>query len=175
MKEEITINGIVYVRKTSTYKKYDEIKFKDLDWYVIDVQDNKITLLLKDVLDEERIKKYCEDDWYREGNKVRHSDCVRAPFDWNKSYIKNVILPNFKKDLNVECEITLLSKEEIEKLPVNIRSCGEWYWTRTNASDSDDKFARVWRVFYIGFMNYGNVDFELAVRPVVCLNADLLQ
>ncbi len=37
MKNEITIDGIVYVRKTSTYKKYDEIKFQYIRWRCEDV------------------------------------------------------------------------------------------------------------------------------------------
>ena len=98
-----------------------EIKFKDLDWYVIEETDDSVKLLLKNVLDKERIRKYSNDDWYVDGYKVRLTSDVKPPFDWEKSYVKNIILENFKNDLGIECDITIPSKEYIEKLPIEIR------------------------------------------------------
>lgn len=152
-------------------KKYDEINFKGLDWYVLDTNEDKTKLLLKNVLDEERIKKYADDDFMINGHDVRHQDNIR-PFDWDKSYIKNVILPNFIKDLGIECEVDLLSKEEAEGLTEEIRECDDWYWTKTPYSSSSN-FA--WNVNSSGFVNYGNNVYSAnGVRPVLVISTTLL-
>lgn len=156
-------------------KKYDEIKFKDLDWYVIDIDGDRVKLLLKNILDEDTITKCVDDEWYRNKQYVRHTSCVRPPFDWSKSYIKNTVLPKFKELLNVECEIDLLSKEEVEALPDNIRKSNDWYWTKTNASDQSDKFAYAFYVYDGGGLYDNDVYFNDGVRPAVSLDTSSLQ
>ena len=151
-----------------------EIKFKDLDWYVLEEKEGKTKLLLKNVLDEERIKKYCEDDWYRDGKEVRHSDCVKPPFVWENSYIYKVILPNFLKDLGVDGEVTLLTKEEVESLPDEVKRCDDWYWTKSNATDSGDTYAYAWRVNNNGPVNNDVLYSTSAVRPVFYLDSTVL-
>lgn len=74
-------------------KEYEIKEIRGLEWH--ELGDNKY--LLKNVLDENRIKKYVDDEWYRNGCEVRHNDNVREKFDWDKSYIKNIVLENFKK------------------------------------------------------------------------------
>lgn len=157
-------------------EKYSIINFKNLDWYVIDIDEINGTtrLLLKDVLDEERIKKYVDDEWYRNGSYVRHTYDVRPPFNWDNSYIKNVVLPNFIKDLGIECEATLLTKEEVESLPDDIRRCNNWWWTRTNASDETDKYAYAFGVSDGGSVSVGgdvSNDYGSLRPAVVCSSA----
>ncbi len=152
-----------------------EIKFKDLDWYVLEEKEGKTKLLLKNVLDEERIKKYCEDDWYRNGKEVRHSDCIRPPFVWENSYIYKVILPNFLKDLDVDGEVTLLTKEEVESLPNEVKCCDYWYWTKSDATDDNDDYAYAWLVVTDGNLSSnGCVNNTYAVRPVFYLESSVL-
>ena len=106
----------------------EKIKFKDLDWYVLEKDEENIKLLLADVLDEEHIKKYVDDEWYRDGYKVRHSSDIRAnAHGWEDSYIKNIVLDNFKKDLGIDCEVTLLTKDEALNLDPEIGCCNNWY------------------------------------------------
>lgn len=158
-------------------EKYSVINFKNLDWYVIDIDEINGTtrLLLKDVLNEERIKKYVEDEWYRNGSCVRHTYDVRPPFNWDKSYIKNVVLPNFEKDLGIECEATLLTKEEVESLPDEIRRCNNWYWTKTNASDETDKYAYAFFVVNDGLVYDFNVNYDYnSLRPAVSIASSAL-
>ena len=157
-------------------KKYDEIKFKDLDWYVIDIDGDKVKLLLKNILDEDTVTKCVDDEWYRNKQYVRHTSCVRPPFDWSKSYIKNTVLPKFKELLNVECEVDLLSKEEVKALPEDIRKCNDWYWTKTNASDQSDKFTYAFRVNSDGYLSYIGVSSDCGVgaRPAVSLDTSSL-
>lgn len=153
-----------------------QINFKGLDWYVLE-ENNEITkLLLKDVLDEERITKYCPDAWFRNGKEVRHSDNVRAPFNWNKSYIKTTVLLNFKRDLGLgsNSRLTLLTKEEVEALPDEVRKCNAWYWTKSNASDDNDSYAYAWLVYSNGYVSWNNVYYTNSVRPVLYLPSNLI-
>lgn len=148
-----------------------EINYKNLDWYVLEENEETTRLLLKNVLDEERIKKYCDDEWFRDGQEVRHSSDVRAPFNWENSYINNVILPNFVEDLGIECEATLLTKEEAENLPDEIRCSNDWYWTKTNASDECYTSAYVWYVNLRGRLDDSLVYSSRSVRPVIILKS----
>lgn len=151
-----------------------KIKFKDLDWYVIEETDDSVKLLLKNVLDEERIKKYSSDDWYVDGYEVRLTNDVKPPFDWEKSYVKNIILENFKNDLGIECDITIPSKEYIEKLPIEIRKCNCWYWTNTPSYFNAAAYAYVSFVSPAGELNQWNrVTDSYGVRPIITLKKEL--
>lgn len=152
-----------------------EIKFKDLDWYVIEETDDSVKLLLKNVLDEERIKKYSNDDWYVDGYEVRLTSDVKPPFDWEKSYVKNVILENFKNDLGIECDITIPSKEDVENLPYEIRKCVNWYWTNTPSHFlAAGAFAHVYLVNPTGELNlWLHVAYSNGVRPIITLKKEL--
>lgn len=152
-----------------------EIKFKDLDWYVIKEIDDSVKLLLKNVLDEERIKKYSNDDWYVDGYEVRLTSDVKPPFDWEKSYVKNVILENFKNDLGIECDITIPSKEDIEKLPIEFRKCNFWYWTNTPSYFSAaNPYAHVYFVYPAGELyHWRHVTYSSGVRPIITLKKEL--
>lgn len=152
-----------------------EIKFKDLDWYVIEEIDDSVKLLLKNVLDEERIRKYSNDDWYVDGCEVRITSDVKPPFDWEKSYVKNVILENFKNDLGIECDITIPSKEDIEKLPIEFRKCNFWYWTNTPSYfNAAFAIAIVYFVYPTGELNRWNyVTNSYGVRPIITLKKEL--
>ena len=152
-----------------------KIKFKDLDWYVIEEIDDSVKLLLKNVLDEERIRKYSNDDWYVDGYEVRLTNDVKPPFDWEKSYVKNIILENFKNDLGIECDITIPSKEYIEKLPIEIRKCNCWYWTNTPSYFlAANAYAYVYYVHPTGELyQWGNVTTSHGVRPIIILKKEL--
>ena len=152
-----------------------EIKFKDLDWYVIEETDDSVKLLLKNVLDKERIRKYSNDDWYVDGYKVRLTSDVKPPFDWEKSYVKNIILENFKNDLGIECDVTIPSKEDIENLPIEIRKCNCWYWTNTPSySNAANARASVYSVHPTGVLIQWNyVTNSNGVRPIITLKKEL--
>ena len=171
MPNEITINGEKYIKKNKTmFKKYDEISYKKLRWIVIEETDEEVKLLLKNILDEERIEKYSDDEWYINEKYVVHTSDIRAPFNWDKSYIKNTILPNFLKDLDVDGNIDLLTKEEVENLPEEIRGSNDWYWTKTNY-ENDDRYARAWFVSQYGVLyGYGASSTSCGVRPVITIS-----
>lgn len=148
-------------------EKYEQIKAKDLDWYYLGEENGIHKILAKNVLDEERIKKYADDDFMINGHDVRHQDTIR-PFDWDKSYIKNVILPAFKKDLGIDCKVDLLTIEEVRELPDEIKKCDDWYWTKSRYTDYKDV---AYRVNSSGNVSYGYIYSMNAVRPVLYLNS----
>lgn len=153
-------------------KKYDEIQFKGLDWYVIDIDGDNVKLLAKEVLTEDQIKKYADDDFMISGNEVRHSDCIRLD-DMEKSYIITTILPNFIKDLGIEAKATLLTKEEVEELPDEIRQCNDWYWTKSRYGYYSG-YCHAWVVYSYGTVNNYYLTNTYAVRPVLYLSSNLI-
>lgn len=148
-------------------EKYEIKQIGGLDWYYLGESERGQKFLLKEVLDEERIKKYADDEFMYKGCGVRHQDKIR-PFDWDKSYIKNVILMAFKEDLDLDCEVDLLSKEEVEKLPMVVRECNNWYWTKTRYSSISNG---AFRVHASGYVYDNNVNTANAVRPVLYLKS----
>lgn len=145
----------------------EKIRFKDLDWYVLEKDNENIKLLLVDVLDEEHIKKYVDDEWYRDGYEVRHSSDKRCGKTWEDSYIKQVILENFKKDLGIDCEVTLLAKEEVNNLDDEVRRCNDWYWTKTGIEDATSLYFA--GVSYNGHSNTYFASYYLGVRPILSM------
>lgn len=143
-----------------------EIRFKDLDWYVLEEKDGITKLLLKNVLNKERIKKYADDDFMYNDEYVRHQDTIR-PYDWDKSYIKNIILPNFLNDLGVDAEIDLLSIDEVRDLPDEIKECDLSYWTKSRSDNSNYAFD----VYNDGGVDDDIVRYYNAVRPVLYLKS----
>lgn len=144
----------------------EKIKFKDLEWYVLEINKKKAKLLLADVLDERHIKKYVDDEWYRNGFEVRHNFNIKANANgWENSYIKNVVLENFKKDLGIDCKVTLLTQSEIFDLDEEIRCCNEDYWTKTIINN--DVYLSFAYVLNHGFSDYSNASRSLGIRPVL--------
>lgn len=178
---EIVINGITYVRKDSikhNYKLYEEIKWKGLDWIIIGLDNENIRLLLKDVIPRSILEEIIEDKWYlASDNNVIMSDNIRPPFNFEESYVNTDILPEFLFNLDIEdrqgiADIDLLTKEEVENLPEEVKKCNDWYWTKTNY-ESDSKYAYVWNVYSSGNLYSSNVTGStLGLRPAVSLSLE---
>ena len=84
----------------------ETIKFKGYEWIKLEENDGKTRLFLKNTLDEDTLEKCVEDKWYLDGREVRLTENVRPPFNWENSYVKKVVLENFKKILGIECDFT---------------------------------------------------------------------
>lgn len=181
---EIVINGITYVRKDSikhNYKLYEEIKWKGLDWIIIGLDNENIRLLLKDVIPRNILEEIIEDKWYlASDNDVIMSDNVKPPFNFEESYINTDILPEFLFNLDIEdrqgiADIDLLTKEEVENLPEEVKKCNDWYWTKTNY-ESDSKYALVWNVGSTGYLSDVYVtNTGRGLRPAVSLTIKILK
>ncbi len=158
------------------YKQGDTLTYKDLEWYVIKDNETTIDLLPTKVLSEKLIKKYVTDEIMRDGFEVRMTDTIR-PITWEDSFIYKELLPKLKEHFKAE-NVTLLSKEEIEALPLEIRECDHWYWTSTPMENGCPvkcaaRFARVhsYGDSYIGW--YASSAY--GVRPLVSINKELLE
>ncbi len=159
------------------FKQGDILTHKSLEWYVIKDNETTIDLLPTKVLSEELIKKYVTDEIMRNGFEVRMADTIR-PISWKDSFIYKVLLPKIKEDFKAE-NVTLLSKEEIETLPSEIKACGEWYWTSTPVEygcpvECATRFA------YIGasgdsYTDWGGASGVCGVRPLVSISKGLLE
>lgn len=167
---KVIIDGIEYVpvNEKKEYKVGDLITYKGFEWYVMDYEGKNIKLLLKDVLNEEHIKKYVDDEWWYNGCYVRMNSDIKPPFDYEKSYMKNVILENFRKDLGIKQEVRLLTKDEVDSLSDEMRKCNDDYWTMTPYDSSNAAYA--FSVYYGGRVRYGNASSTYyGARAVVVL------
>lgn len=151
----------------------ETIKFKGYEWIKLEENDGKTRLFLKNTLDEDTLKKCVEDKWYLDGCEVRLAENLKPPFNWKNSYVKKVVLENFKKKLGIECDVDLISKEEAEKLNLDVRESDNWYWTKT--SSNYDKYAYVFIVCRTGFIDDYGVYRARGLRPVIQLDTKLLK
>ena len=151
----------------------ETIKFKGYEWIKLEENDGKTRLFLKNTLDEDTLEKCVEDEWYLEGCEVRLTENVRPPFNWENSYVKKVVLENFKKILGIECDVDLISKEEAEELNLDVRESDNRYWTKT--SSNYDIYACAFYVDDSGIIYDYGVGLTLGLRPVIQLDTKLLK
>ena len=162
--------------ESKTYEIGEKLRFKNLDWLVINDNGNIVELLTKNVLSKELIKKYSDDDFMINDSNVRHTDTIR-PISWEESYIYKTMLPNLKKDLGIDCKVTLLSKKEVMDLPLEIRKCNDWYWTKPpikNGSlvSSSTHFSVV---NDYGYSNTHDASVALGLRPKLIIKKEILE
>ena len=150
----------------------ETIKFKGYEWIKLEENDGKTRLFLKNTLDEDTLEKCVEDKWYLDGCEVRLTENVRPPFNWENSYVKKVVLDNFKKILGIECDVDLISKEEAVELNLDVKKSDNWYWTKTPSNCN--KYACVFCVGDLGIIDYG-AGSAGGLRPVIQLDTKLLK
>ena len=140
-----------------------KVNFKNLEWYILEINEENVKLLCVNVLDEKHIKKYIDDERYRYEDRVRYDlDFYNSTISWENSYIKNIVLENFKNDMGIDCEVDLLTREERNNLIYQIRNCNKWYWTKT-MFDNHRFFAGT----ASGFSSPLRLDACLGIRPVL--------
>lgn len=164
------------LEENKTYEVGEGITFKSLEWLVTKDNNTTIAMILKNVLDEERIKKYVTDEELRNGFEVVMTDTIKS-ISWEQSFIYNVVLPKFKEDLGINCEVTLPSKEEIEELSLEIRECDHYYWTRTPRKNGETVESSA---SFAGVSGGGSYDVWVAsysggVRPLLIIDKELLE
>lgn len=149
------------------------INYKNIEWYVLEKTEEYTKLLAKECLSEDIIKDICETESFW-GNGMTHANNLKYGYSWEKSNIRKVLNDKFLDkylDINdlFKKEVKLLTKEEVDGLDDDIKSCGEWYWTMTSYQDST---SRVWIVDDDGGLYNGSVfGSNGAVRPVIYLNS----
>lgn len=189
IKNEIFINGIKFVRadersniktKNTEKKIGDVIKFSNLDWFIIDQDEDSYTLFMKECMSPELVKKhFTQKGMVDEDYDIRYSFTKNN--DWKESYIRLVLNTSFVYDLDqdnlIEMDgdyVRLITKDEIEKLPLKIRKVNHkyGYWTMTPYSASTNN------AFYD--YTYGNINGNYTVlntsaaRPVVKIKRSVI-
>lgn len=186
--KELIINGFKYIRadEKKEYKIGDIIEYNNYSWYIIKVNNDDVTLMMKDALDEEKIKKYFTDKNYLDDDNDVMFNIDLTNFDYNDTYIKKVLNSTFleefnKNELNLmrtnydedkysEDYIRIPTIREIEKLDFSIRKCISSYWTMSPANfNLNLTSAYVWSVDSTGNLGYIWTTYAYGVRPVISL------
>ena len=167
-------------KELKNYKESEHsvVSFGGYEWYVIAEDDDTKTLFMKDKLSSDDIEDFFNKEYLDDYKDVRFSFHDNK---WRDSIIRAVLNTEFLVDLDrgklrsmttnlngIETVdyVRLISKEEVEKLPVEIRKCsGEYgYWTLTPYSGST---YYVNYVYSDGYVSTGNAWYEYGVRPVI--------
>ncbi len=165
-------------------KKYKEseypvVEFSNYDWYVIDEDNDTTTLFMKDKMSVDEINDFFDSE-YLDGDK----DVIFSLHDnkWRDSIIRAVLNTEFLSEFDrnklrpmttnlngIETVdyVRLITKEEVEKLPEEIRKCsGDYgYWTMSPYSDSSNGVFAVHSSGYVG--NPSAYNTYRGVRPVI--------
>ncbi len=188
--KEIKINNKRYKLMEVGNKEY-EVKFNGYEWYVMKNEDGLLTLLMKNALPVDMIKKYFEG--YDEDYDVPFNTEVDP--DWINSTIRKglikfaenefkdkgleLMVTNYDQDKYAEDYIRLITIREAEQMPEEMHKLdrGYYYWTMSPMYTQKGKeYASVFRVggsSNAGYLGYDSVyNSSYVVRPVVCLRSD---
>lgn len=193
MENILVINGIKYKKvEDEKFKLYDLVKYNDYEWYIIKIDNDNVTLLMKNKLGNDTMKslfdeEYLDDDYDVKFNlDVKNNDwadsiirqALNEKFinEFNKSEL-NIMKTNYDEDKYSNDYIRLLTIREVEKLPEEIRTINEYYWTLSPSRfTSNSSNAVVWSVPPSGSLNpWMHVAASLGVRPVINIKADYLE
>lgn len=193
MENILVINGIKYKKvEDENFKLYDLVKYNSYEWYVIKIDNDNVTLLMKDKLDNDTMQslfdeEYLDTDYNAKFNlDVKNNDwadsIIRQTLNekfinkFNKSEL-NIMKTNYDEDKYSNDYIRLLTIREAEKLPREIRGIDEYYWTLSPSNfDSNYSRAYVWYVMPSGSLTpWHSVAISNGVRPVINLKAEYLE
>ena len=152
-------------------KLYDVVEWCNYEWYVIKIEVNTVTLMLKGIIGT---CTYSDDN----SNDFKDSNCLKILNDFEeKLNLDNLMLmyTNYDEDKFTSTLIRIPTLREIEKMPMDIRKCGEYYWTMTASYGASEDFddAGVFAVDSYGRLNGWGVDSTVGVRPVIKIKGDL--
>ena len=192
MENILVINGIKYKKvEDENFKLYDLVEYNGYEWYVIKIDNDDVTLLMKNKLDSDTIKslfdeEYLSDSYYAKFNLdasnndwadsiIRQTLNEKFIDEFNKNEL-NIMKTNYDEDKYSNDYIRLLTIREAEKLPEEIRNINEYYWTLSPSHFySDSSVASVWFVMPSGGLGpWNSVTSSLGVRPVINLKAEYL-
>ncbi len=196
--KEIKLNDVVYVRKDSIKETkqtglFREIKFCGLSWQVYKEDAETVTLVAKNCLSPEIIKKVFNANEYDSDYDVRFN--TEQNIWWKDSIIRKRLNNEFLKMLDKDClvpmtttvwydgessttkdYVRLLTVEEIFRLPKSIKQnkCKYGFWS---LSPSDmNSYANVFYVGYNGHLDRTDVyNAGGAVAPVIKLKRCALE
>ena len=191
MEKELIINGIKYVKceEPKLYKIYDLVKYNGYEWIVINVKDDKLTLMMKDCLPKEKVKKIFSEKYLDEYGDIKYSLDEKCN-DWNKTEIKRGLNDEFLKKFDKEelfkmktnydenkysfDYIRIPKIRETERLDPDKIAPDKSYWTMSPSNfNATEGYANEWSLNSDGFLNNGwTVAYGLGVRPVITIKYD---
>ncbi len=188
MEKKLIKNGIKYV-KYEEYKIYDLVNYNGYEWIVIDVEDNKLTLMMKICLPKEKMKAIFKEEYLTENGGIKYS-LNRTCNDWNKTEIKrglnNEFLEEFNKDELIKMKtnydidkysydyIRIPKIREIEILDSNRVKPNFVCWTMSpSSSDATNGNAMEWRLNSTGSLSSGwYITHGYGARPIITLKSN---
>ena len=167
-------------KELKSYKesKYQVVEFGTYNWYVIDEDDDTKTLFMKDKMSSKEIEALFDDEFLDNdkdvifslyNNKWRDS-IIRATLNtkflacWDRDELRP--MTTYLNGIETVDYVRLITKEEVEKLPEEIRKCsGRYgYWTLTPMSGNT---YYVFNVRSSGSVNDYFANITYGVRPVI--------
>ena len=111
MEKELIINGIKYVKyeEFKIYRIYDLVKYNGYEWIIISIKGNKLTLMMKNCLFEEKMEEIFNNNYLDEDSNIAYS-LDKTCNDWDKTEIKRGLNNEFLQESN---------KEEVVKMKTN--------------------------------------------------------
>lgn len=150
-------------------KLYDIVSCGGYEWYIINIKGNEVTLLAKDNF-------FGYSEFSSGSNEYRTSKIRRYLMNVSEDLGKKGAPPLLTNLADVNCadRVFLLSTNEVEKLPKEIREFSNWWWLRSPGDCSDYAAS----VISDGSVNPdGNyVNFTSgSVRPAIRVPAEILK
>lgn len=175
-------------------KLYDLVKWNGYEWYVINLDNNQITLFMKDKFTPKMCEKYFDKRLLDSDKDVKFNPNYKNIW-WADSPIRMTLNSKFLEDLKIdemklmettvsidkknsttEDYVRLITKEEVEKLPMEIRMCsGNYgYWTMSPSLFNSAFIANEFIVHSTGELyDWYHVSSWYGVRPVISLKANV--
>ena len=149
-------------------KLYDIVNYCNHEWYVIKIENDEVTLMSKDVIGTCTYSDYNNND-FTESNCIKLLSSFLA--ELNLYELKDMKI-NYDENKFYKSLIRIPTLREIEAMPMNVRKCGDAYWTMTSSYgvSEDSDYARVFIVWSDGTLDYWSVDNARGVRPVIKIN-----
>lgn len=195
MENKININGIEYIRvdsiKKENFEVGDLINYNGYEWYIIKLEKNYSTLMMKDCLLEDKIKELFDDNYLDDEYDVKFNLDV-SNNDWQDSIIKKVLNYKFFDEFNID-ELSLMNTNydenkystdliriptirEIERLSDNIKFSNKNYWTMSPSYFSSAVAnAYVWYVNLTGHFGSNRASYGIGIRPVIKVKNNFLR
>ena len=193
MEKELIINGVKYIKceEPKTYKIYDLVKYNGYEWIVINVKNDKLTLMMKNCLPKEKMKEIFNNDYLDKAGDIKYSldeECN----DWNKTEIKRGLNNEFLKEFNKEELVKMKTNydedkysndyiripkvKEIERLNSDKIAPDKSCWLMSPSYfNATSGYAKEWPLSSAGCLGgWWGVDDSFGARPVINLKSDTL-
>lgn len=190
MGKELITNEVKHIKYEvpKIYKIYDLVKYNGYEWIVINVKDNKLTLMMKNCLPKEKMKEIFNNDYLVGFDYIKYNLEVRC-IGWNKTEIRRGLNNKFLKEFNKEELVKMITDydkdkysidyiripeiREIERLDQDEVAPDKSCWVMSPSSfNATNGHADEWFESSVGFLTSDWVTHGYNVRPVITIKSD---